>query len=353
MNFIPIRCLLPVFAGLMFSLFVTVESKGDEPAPQGWDGKMRTVQYPSPMDHSLQPAVVYIPESKVAVPLLVTLHTWGGDYRQPAESRAAWCIEKHWALIAPNFLGPNTTPQGCGSELVVADIVAAVEYMKKLANIDPNRIYLMGGSGGGYGSLLMAGRHPEIWAGVSAWCSITDLKDWYYETLSKNLPYAGDIEKSCGGKPGESTEVDRQYRLRSANTEIHNAVNVPLDINHGIHDGHIGSVPVSHSMKAFNLLVMPDKRISDADMQFFCMERKVPENLQVEVEMDPLYETMPVLFRRISGNTRLTIFDGGHSSAELAGLHWLALQQKGQDADWSIVTPSSKPDSSKTNDTDQ
>ncbi|MCL2745100.1 MAG: prolyl oligopeptidase family serine peptidase, partial [Planctomycetaceae bacterium] len=305
--------LMPVLAGLVFSLAATAESKSDEPAPKGWDEKMRTVQYPSPIDNSLQPAVIYIPESAEPVPLLVTLHTWGGDYRQPAQSRASWCIEKKWALIAPNFRGPNTTPQGCGSELAVADIVAAVEYMKKRTKIDKNRIYLMGGSGGGYGSLLMAGRHPEIWAGVSAWCGITDLKDWYYETSAKKLHYADNIVKCCGGKPGTSEEVDKQYLIRSANTKIHNAVYVPLDINHGIHDGHTGSVPVSHSIKAFNLLAAPDKRISDAEMQYFCTERKVPEKLKAETETDPLYGSMPVLFRRISGNTRLTIFDGGHS----------------------------------------
>ena len=347
MSILHTACILPFFTSLLFSLIITVESKSEEPAPQGWDEKMQTVRYPSPMDNSLQPAIVYIPENKNPVPLLVTLHTWSGDYRQPAQSRAAWCIENNWALIAPDFRGPNTTPQGCGSELVVADIVAAVEYMKTRTNIDTDRIYLMGSSGGGYGSLLMVGRHPEIWAGVSAWCGITDLEDWYYETLSMKLHYADDIEKSCGGKPDESAEVDKQYRLRSANTEIHNAGRVPLDINHGIHDGHLGSVPVSHSIKAFNLLAVPDKRISDEEMQYFCEERKVPEKLKTEVETDPLFGTMAVLFRRISGNTRLTIFDGGHSSAEQAGLHWLALQRKGKDAGWSIAVPNSKQDNSE------
>jgi dienelactone hydrolase len=323
-----------------FSWLVVTADDGDKPAPKDWNQAMRTIQYPSPIDHSLQPAVIYVPESKEPVPLLVTLHTWSGDYRQPAQSRATWCIEKRWALIAPNFRGSNNTPQGCGSELAVADIVAAVEYMKKRTNIDTKRIYLLGASGGGYGSLLMAGRHPEIWAGVSAWVGITDLKDWHAETLAKKLPYANHLEKVCGGVPGASPEVDEQYRLRSANTWIQNAAGIPLDINHGIHDGHIGSVPVSHSIKAFNLLAKPDKKISDEEMVYFRTKREVPETLRKETEMDPLFSGMPVLFRRISGNTRLTIFDGGHQSAEQAALHWLALQQKGREPNWTISSAS-------------
>ncbi|MDR0335698.1 MAG: S9 family peptidase [Planctomycetaceae bacterium] len=332
-----------IFVALIFSfswLAVTADD-GDKPAPKDWNQAMKTIQYLSPIDQSLQPAVIYVPESKEPIPLLVTLHTWSGDYRQPAQSRATWCIEKGWALIAPNFRGPNNTPQGCGSELAVADIVAAVEYMKKRTNIDPNRIYLIGGSGGGYASLLLAGRHPEIWAGVSAWVGITDLKDWHAETLAKKLPYAQHLEKVCGGVPGTSPEVDEQYRVRSANTWIHNAAGIPLDINHGIHDGHTGSVPVSHAIKAFNFLAEQDKKISDEEITYFRTERKVPETLRNETEIDPLFKKTPVLFRRISGNTRLTIFDGGHQSAEQAALHWLALQQKGKKPNWSVASGSS------------
>jgi dienelactone hydrolase len=320
----------------LFSWSLVMADNRDEPAPKDWNQAMRTVRYPSPVDHSLQPAVIYVPESKEPVPLLVTLHTWSGDYQQPASSRATWCIEKHWALIAPNFRGPNNTPQGCGSELAVADIVAAVEYMKKRTKIDTNRIYLIGASGGGYGSLLLAGRHPEIWAGVSAWVGITDLKDWHSETSAKKLPYANHLEKACGGIPGASPDVDEQYRLRSANTWIQNAAGIPLDINHGIHDGHTGSVPVSHSIKAFNLLAEPDKKINEKDILYFRTERKVPETLRKETEPDPLFRGMPVLFRRISGNTRLTIFDGGHQSSEQSALHWLSLQQKGKKPEWNI-----------------
>ena len=317
---------------------------GEMPAPKDWSNEMRTVYYPVPIDNTRQPAVVYIPaKAKTeAVPLLVTLHSWSGDYTQTAKARADWAIKQDWALIAPNFRGPNNKPEACGSELAVADIVAAVSYMQSRTNIDQERIYLIGSSGGGYGSMLLAGRHPEIWAGVSAWVGISDLKAWHAETTARKLKYARDLEQSCGGPPGASPEVDEQYRLRSSNTWIARAIGVPLDINHGIHDGHTGSVPCSHSITAFNLLAEPSKRIDDADIQYILAERKIPESLKREGgerQNDPLYGNLTVLFRRVSGNTRLTLFDGGHAGSDHAALHWLSLQRKGKLANWSVAAP--------------
>ena len=333
---------LSFIVSLMFVIY-SIALAEDAPAPKDWQEVMKTVTYSSPIDNSLQSAVAYIPEKAKteAVPLLVTLHTWSGDYAQPAKSRADWAIKHDWALIAPNFRGSNNKPEACGSELAVADIVAAVDLMKKRTKINPERIYLIGGSGGGYASMLLAGRHPEIWAGVSAWCGISDLKAWHTETTAQKLKYAQDLEKSCGGSPGTSSEVDEQYRLRSSNTWITKAVNIPLDINHGIHDGHTGSVPCSHSISAFNLLAEPTKRIGEADIQYILTERKVPESLQTERQNDPLYGSLTVLFRRISGNVRLTLFDGGHSASDQAALRWLSLQRKGTSPDWSVATSQS------------
>ncbi len=111
----------------------------------------------------------YAPGSETAVPLIVALHTWSGDYKQGYHGAIEkWCIANGWAYIHPNFRGPNNRPEATGSELVVKDIVSAVEYVKGVTKIDESAIYLVGASGGGYTSLLMAGRHPEIWAGVSA-----------------------------------------------------------------------------------------------------------------------------------------------------------------------------------------
>jgi len=294
-----------------------------------WPAEVNEIKYISSADSSLQPALFYAPKTKQeAVPLLVALHTWSGDYKQSTSvPYAKWCIEKGWVFIHPNFRGPNKNKEATGSEPVVADIVSAVDYAKAHAKVDSSRIYLVGASGGGYTSLLMAGRAPHIWAAVSAWVPIVDLNAWYYECRQAGRRYAGDIVKSCGGAPGTSGAVDLEYAKRSPITYLEKAKGLPLDINAGIKDGHTGSVPVSHSFTAFNLVALEKDRICEEDIKYFVEKAEVPPNLKQDVT-DPAYGQKLPLFRRCSGRARLTIFDGGHEIIHTAALDWLSKQKK-------------------------
>jgi acetyl esterase/lipase len=241
---------------------------------------------------------------------------------------AEHCIKNGWVFIHPNFRGPNRTPQATGSDLVVGDIMSAVDYAKDSASVDPNRIYLVGASGGGYTALLMAGRAPHIWAGVSAWVPISDLKAWYYECRALKCNHADDIVKSCGGVWGVNPAIDLQYRKRSPLTYLNENVDIPLDINAGIRDGHhSGGVPVSHSLRAFNLVAAEKNRISEEDIKFFTEKAQVPPHLKAELN-DPAYGKKAPLFRRSSGKARVTIFDGGHEIIYEAALTWLSKQKK-------------------------
>jgi acetyl esterase/lipase len=302
---------------------------------KGWPGAVQAVNYLSAADNTRQPTLFYKPPGDKRVPLLVALHTWSSDYLQPQPAYAKWCITKGWAFVHPNFRGPNNTPEACGSEWVVQDILSAVEYAKQNANIDPDRIYLMGGSGGAYAAMLMAGRAPQVWAGVSAWCGIFDLRDWYDQTSARKLKYAEYIARSCGGIPGASAEVDAQYRLRSASTYLAAAQAVPIDLNTGIFDGHRGSVPTSHSLDAFNILAAPGDRVATADIAFITKQAKIPEALRLEIN-DPWYSQAKALWRKTSGNTRVTVFEGGHDILFDAGLSWLEQQRKGKPAVWHV-----------------
>jgi dipeptidyl aminopeptidase/acylaminoacyl peptidase len=131
-----------------------------------------------------------------------------------------WCVENDWVFIHPHFRGPNRTIQATGSELVIADIVSAVDYAKSKANVDPSRIYLIGASGGGYTSLLMAAHAPHVWAGVSAWVPISDLEAWYNECRALKCSHADDIVKSCGGQPRGDQAVRLEYKKRSPITYL-------------------------------------------------------------------------------------------------------------------------------------
>jgi dipeptidyl aminopeptidase/acylaminoacyl peptidase len=306
-------------------------TKGETAAStlKDWPAGVRDIRYRSAADNTDQPALFYAPSGGQPAPVLVVLHTWSGDYRQNTSVPCAkWCIEKGWVFIHPNFRGQNKAPQATGSELVVQDILSAVDYAKSVAKVDATRIYLVGGSGGGYGTLLMAGRAPQVWTAASAWVPISDLKAWYFESARKQQKYADDIVKSLGGIPNDGTPAEAEAKKRSPLTYLAAAKDLPLAINVGIHDGHTGSVPVSHSLHAFNLLAAPDDRLSGAEINWLTEKRSVPSSLQGQTEVDAAFGAKKILFRRNSKNVTLTVFDGGHEILFDAALPWLELQRR-------------------------
>ena len=296
------------------------------------------IDVPSSKDGTPQKVIYWRPEAAAhdaggaAVPLIVFLHSWSGGFEQgpPWIDQAK---KMGWVLVAPDFRGPNSRPEACASDLASQDILDAVAFARRDARIDGDRIYLIGGSGGGHMALVMAERAPDLWAGVSAWVPITDLAAWHAESKMRKNNYAKMLEQSCGGAPGPATEA--AYRHRSSLFHLAAAKGVPLDINTGIHDGHTGSVPVSHSLRAFNVLAAADKQVSAEDIDFMVREQKIPAALMAEKQDDPERQKA-VLFRRNSGNARVTVFEGGHESESTAGVLWLSRQRKGQPADFSL-----------------
>ena len=309
---------------VFFGLAISVSA-----APKGWPKEIREIKYLSKADNTKQPALFFAPTVRGEPrPLLVGLHTWSSDYRQNNSPYGKWCIEHKWNFIHPNFRGPNRRPQATGSELVVADILSAVEFAKKNGAVDETRIYLVGASGGGYAALLMAGRAPEVWAGVSAWVPILDLAQWHAHTSKRKMKYAREIELSIGGKPMAGSEAAAEAMKRSPVTYLAHAKGVALDINAGINDGHSGSVPISHSLEAFNLLAAAKDRLGEDLISEFVKTAKVPAALKGQAPVDAAYGKKAVLFRRQSGAARVTIFQGGHEIIPAAALHWLAKQQR-------------------------
>lgn len=302
----------------------------------GWPAQVQAIQYRSSADGTLQPALFYDPGGNEPKPLLIALHSWSGDYTQANPAYGLWCIAKGWVMMHPDFRGVNQRPEACGSELVVQDILSAVEHAKMNCNIDEGRIYLIGASGGGYASLLMAGRAPEVWAGVSAWCPIYDLRLWHADTAQRKLRYAQMLEEVCGGAPGSSLAADEQYRVRSASAWLDRARGVVnLSINTGITDGHNGSVPVGHSLRAFNAVAAAVDRIPEPVIARLEHAPEMPAELLQKID-DPLFARKPALFRRTSRAAEVTIFQGGHEIIYEAGLAWLEQQRKGKPPVWEV-----------------
>lgn len=313
----------------------------NQPEPvKGYPEGIRAVTYPCPADQSEQPALFWAPEKndpQNPVPLLVALHTWSGDYRQAGGEvkYAEWCQQQDWVFIHPNFRGPNRKPDAMGSDLMIADIRAAVDWAKTQASVDETRIYAIGVSGGGHATQLLAGRTPEIWAGISSWCGISDIAAWHAQTLAADRAnYAKNIESALGGPP-DSAERKADAARRSPLTWLENAGTVPLDINHGVSDGRSGSVPFTHSLHAWNAIVPASERLDEKVIAKFYESQEPPAGSGVgKNESDELYGNRPPLFRLEHGNTRLIIFQGGHEIVHEAALNWLAAQRKGQPVNW-------------------
>ncbi|MFN7918576.1 MAG: sialate O-acetylesterase [Bryobacteraceae bacterium] len=276
----------------------------------------------SSLDGAEQPALAEIPAGAGPVPLLVHLHSWSATFDKSSdiELAVAEARKRGWAFVSPNFRGPNETPEACGSDLAVQDVLDSVAYMKSRAKIDERRIYVMGSSGGGYMTLVMAARAPHVWAAASSWVPISDLPAWYDFSKSKNSRYWKMMEGCFGSGPHAGFPV-QQYLQRSPIHFLRLAQGLPLDINTGIQDGHTGSVPVSHSIRAFNVLAPAARRVSDADIEDMVREAKIPARLAAEKETEE--RKRPILFRRSAGSVRLTVFDAGHEGDFPTAIRWL------------------------------
>jgi len=293
-----------------------------------WIKEIKEVKYFSNADSTYQPALIYSHvRNNEKRPLLVALHTWSGNYKQTSGNEyAKYCVNKDWYLIHPDFRGPNNNPKAMGSEYVIQDIVSAVKYMKKNYAIDESRVYLVGYSGGGHAALLMAGKHPEIWAGISTWNGISDIKEWW----EYNEEYAAQIEVAVGGRPDISAASAAECLKRSPLTYIWNAKSVKIDINAGIEDE---TVPFTHSLLAYNKIVNDNQKISTNFILEFYESKEVPTAIQ-KIIFDNTYGNKFPLFRKTSDNARVTIFKGGHEIIHLAALKWLSMQQKDSQPVW-------------------
>ncbi|NLS97784.1 MAG: prolyl oligopeptidase family serine peptidase [Planctomycetaceae bacterium] len=312
------QILLPLVATIALSM----------PPALGRAGERMKVQIPSTADGTDQPCYVILPDGCQPDgdprPLVVSLHTFSGDGEQRQKEFEAEADKAGWIYLFPHFRGPNKTPEACGSLLAQQDILDAVDWAIATYPIDCRRVYLVGCSGGGHMAMLMAGRYPDRWTAVSAWVGISDLAAWHARHAEDN--YGAMLRASCGGAPGDSVEVDEQYRIRSPLTWLHRTVGLPLDMAAGIHDGHTGSVPVRQTLDAFNAVARAGGYEAIGEDEIDRLSRpdgRLESPKTSDVEPDPPYGR-EIHLRRHAGPARVTIFEGGHEGLAGPAIAWLA-----------------------------
>ena len=156
--------------------------------------------------------------------------------------------------MLPEFRGSNLTSNpnctyACGSAYAKQDIKDAIDYCIKECNVDSENIFLLGLSGGGHMSLMMAGFCPEYFKAIGAFVPITDLKKW----TEQNVNYRPHVLACC-------SESEEEMIKRSPITYIDTIAKSNTKVFHGKYD-HV--VPVSHSITFYNKLIEnhPDARV--------------------------------------------------------------------------------------------
>lgn len=116
-----------------------------------------TLETVSKLDGETQPILCWAPSEAKSqpTPLFVFLHSWSSDYTQDNTKWFTECVKHRWIWLHPNFRGINQSPKACGSKFARQDILDAIALARKTWNVDEERIYMAGVSGGGHMSLLM------------------------------------------------------------------------------------------------------------------------------------------------------------------------------------------------------
>lgn len=248
--------------------------------------------------------------SKENQPLIVSLHSWSGDYTQ-ADALSEYVSDLDWNYIRPDFQGRNNHPKSCGSELVISDIDVAIDYAMEKGNVDKSKIFVVGESGGGYATLVSFMNSTHDINTFMSWVPITDLEAWYLESVGRNQAYAEDI-LACTNSDGE-LNVD-EARKRSPlymETPKEKLKNSKVMLFTGIHDGYDGSVPITHAINFYNKLAKEhDEDTIEKPEIIDLLGKRTSEKSLGDIQGRDIH------LKQSFGNVEITIFEGGHELLE-------------------------------------
>jgi dipeptidyl aminopeptidase/acylaminoacyl peptidase len=169
------------------------------------------VHYPSKDGKWTISAFVYVPYNlphNPEHPAIVYVH--GGPTAQTMNTFnrfVQYMANQGYIVIAPNYRGST----GYGKEFQQAnlfdmgggdlqDVLAAADFIKQTGYVDPKKLILMGGSYGGYLTMMGVTKAPEVWA---AGVPIVPFVNWFTEIQNEDpvlqqsdLATMGDLEKN-------------------------------------------------------------------------------------------------------------------------------------------------------------
>jgi dipeptidyl aminopeptidase/acylaminoacyl peptidase len=120
-------------------------------------------------------------------------------------------VERGYVIIAPEYRGSTGYGEAHHQAIdyggyEVDDVVSAVEYLKTLPHVDPDRIGIMGWSHGGYIAMLAVFRDSHPFKAAAAMVPVTNL---VFRLSYKGPGYQWEFatQKRIGGLPFEKREI--------------------------------------------------------------------------------------------------------------------------------------------------
>jgi dipeptidyl aminopeptidase/acylaminoacyl peptidase len=208
--------------------------------------------------------------AKKKLPLILFPH--GGPWWRDRWGYDPWAQQsanRGYAVLQPQYRGStgfgkkflNAGNRQFGDLAVMNDYLDVVKWAVDTGLADPDRIGVMGGSGGGYATLCCLTFHPEIWK-----CGVDLVGPSSLRTLLESIPsYWKPVKRRWVLRLGD-VEHDSQWEQKVS--PIYHAKNIraPLLIGHGLNDPRVHIQEAERMAKAMRdqhlkvkLIVYPDE----------------------------------------------------------------------------------------------
>ena len=146
-----------------------------------------------------------------------------------------YAVNQGYMVLAPNYRGST----GYGKEFQQAnlfdmgggdlqDVLAGVDWIKQTGYLDPKKIAVMGGSYGGYLSMMAVTKAPEVWA---AGVPIVPFVNWFTEIENEDP----ELRQGDLATMGDPTKNKALYEERSPINYV-DQIKAPLLLLAGGHD---------------------------------------------------------------------------------------------------------------------
>lgn len=166
-------------------------------------------------------------------PLIVSMHGGPTSHVAPGLSLAfQYYTTRGYAFAAVNYTGSSGYGRTYRNRLNakwgisdVANAASCVAHLAKRSLIDPNRVGVVGGSAGGYGTLQSLCVYPDVWAGGVSLYGISDVKALVQDTHKFESRYA---DRLLFASPDPSdAEKEKVFQERSP---LYHAANIKAAI---------------------------------------------------------------------------------------------------------------------------